>query len=49
VIWLNPEARALWNSGDSVMDAYLPSCDVACEIRDLDGLARGVRELLRSL
>ena len=49
VIWLNPEPRRLWNSEDSVMDAYLPACDVACEVRDLDGLARGVREILRAL
>src|SRR5262249_35257181 len=49
VIWLNPEAHALWDTGDSVMAAYLPSCDVVCEARDLRGLARGVREILRSL
>lgn len=49
VIWLNPESRSLWDTGDSVMDAYIPSCDVVCETRDLAGLARGVREILRAL
>jgi uncharacterized protein with von Willebrand factor type A (vWA) domain len=49
VIWLNPEPRRLWNSGDSVMESYLPSCDVVCEARDLEGLARGVREIVRNL
>lgn len=49
VIWLNPEPRARWDTGDSEMSSYLPACDVACEIRDLDGLTRGVREMVRSL
>jgi uncharacterized protein with von Willebrand factor type A (vWA) domain len=49
VIWLNPESRSLWDTADSVMDAYLPSCDVVCETRNLAGLARGVREILRAL
>ncbi len=49
VLWLNPEPRALWDTGDSVMSVYLPSCDLACEVRDLDALAAGVRQILRSL
>ena len=49
VIWLNPEPRSLWDTGDSIMSEYLPACDVVCEARDLAGLARGVREMLRSL
>ena len=28
VMWLNPEPRRRWNSGDSVMAAYAPYCDV---------------------
>lgn len=49
VIWLNPEPRDQWEAGDAVMSAYLPYCDVACEVTDLDALAAGVREILRSL
>ena len=26
VWWLNPESRSQWNSGDAVMDRYLPHC-----------------------
>ena len=46
-IWLNPEPRGLWDTADSVMSVYFPACDVVCEARDLDGLSRGVREILR--
>jgi uncharacterized protein with von Willebrand factor type A (vWA) domain len=49
VIWLNPEPRALWDTGDSVMSSYSPACDVVCEASDLEGLKRGLKELLRSL
>jgi uncharacterized protein with von Willebrand factor type A (vWA) domain len=48
VIWLNPEPRALWDTADSVMSAYMEACDVICEARDLEGIARGVREILRA-
>ena len=49
VIWLNPEPRSLWDTGDSVMSSYLTACDVVCEAGDLVGLSRGVKEMLRSL
>ncbi|HXI01769.1 MAG TPA: VWA domain-containing protein, partial [Candidatus Saccharimonadales bacterium] len=49
VIWLNPEPRDQWDTGDSVMHEYMAHCDVACEVRDLEGLALGVREILRGL
>lgn len=49
VLWLNPEPRAKWDEDDAVMSEYLPYCDLACEVRDLEGLATGVREILRSL
>lgn len=29
--WLNPEPELYWNYGDSVMSAYVPSCDGAFE------------------
>ena len=49
VIWINPEAEQRWETGDSDLAAYLPFCDVVCEARDLDGLARGLGEIVRSL
>ncbi|HKY32536.1 MAG TPA: VWA domain-containing protein, partial [Candidatus Polarisedimenticolia bacterium] len=49
VLWLDPEPAELWGTGDSVLHAYLPSCDVVCEARDLDGIARGIAEIVRSL
>jgi len=49
VIWLNPEPAARWNTGDSVLSCYAPSCDVICEARDLEGIARGVAEIVRAL
>jgi len=49
VVWLLPEPLARWQAGDSVIETYMPHCDVVCEARDLDGLARGVEEILRSL
>jgi uncharacterized protein with von Willebrand factor type A (vWA) domain len=49
VIWLVPEARDRWGTGDSALPGYLPFCDVAVEARDLEGLAHGVRELAACL
>lgn len=49
VIWLNPEPASRWDSGDSVLSDYLPCCDVVCEARDLDGIARGMAEIVRNL
>lgn len=49
VLWLVPEARARWGTGDSALPRYLPFCDVAVETTDLQGLAHGVRELLASM
>ncbi len=49
VIWLNPEPASRWDSGDSVLSDYLPWCDIVCEARDLEGIARGMAEIVRSL
>ena len=49
VLWLVSEPRVRWGTGDSALGAYLPFCDVAVEARDLEGLARGVRELAASI
>ncbi len=49
VWWLNPEARSRWNSGDAVMDRYLPHCRLARQCASLDDLERIVDSLLNGL
>ncbi|MEP0708372.1 MAG: VWA domain-containing protein [Parvibaculum sp.] len=48
VIWLNPEPRTMWNSGDSEMRRLSPYCDKAVTCASLKDLERVVSELLRS-
>lgn len=36
--WLNPEPRAYWDTGDSVMARYAPMCDNVFEVRTLQQL-----------
>ncbi len=45
VYWLNPEPRAYWDSGDSVMGEYAPHCDGVFECRNLRQLGRFVEVL----
>lgn len=33
--WLNPEPRAYWGSGDSIVAQYAPHCDAMVEVRTL--------------
>ena len=47
-IWLNPEAPALWGSGDSDMLKYAPSCDVILQANTLAQLTAAVDRLLLS-
>ena len=47
VIWLNPEPRSMWNSGDSEMRRLQPYCDTAKTCASLKDLERVVSELLR--
>lgn len=35
LFWLNPEARRYWDTGDSVIAAYAPACDVVDHVRTL--------------
>lgn len=49
VWWLNPEPRARWNSGDAVMDRYLPHCRLARQCATLNDLERVVDGLLKAL
>ena len=42
ILWLNPEQRALWDTGDSIMATYAPLCDLVAECRNLAQLSRVV-------
>lgn len=48
VIWLNPESRNRWGTGDSEMLRYLPACTRAWSCRNLGELERIVDRLLKS-
>ncbi|GMQ86706.1 MAG: VWA domain-containing protein [Acidimicrobiia bacterium] len=45
VLWLNPERRRYWNTGDSVMSAYAGMCDEVEEVRTLAQLERFVERV----
>lgn len=45
VLWLNPEPRRYWGSGDSIIDEYAPFCDAVVECRTLRQLERFVTQL----
>jgi uncharacterized protein with von Willebrand factor type A (vWA) domain len=49
VIWLNPEPRAMWNTGDSEMRHYAPYCHQVAECSTLAHLERIVGRLLRAV
>jgi len=46
MIWINPEAPALWGSGDSDMLKYAPSCSVVLQAGNLAELTSAVDKLL---
>lgn len=48
VIWLNPESRRAWGTGDSEMPRYLSACHFSAECNNLNQLERIVDQLLRS-
>ncbi|HEY0943119.1 MAG TPA: VWA domain-containing protein [Steroidobacter sp.] len=48
VLWLNPEPRSMWNTGDSEMRHYVPYCHQADECGTLTQLERVVSRLLLS-
>ena len=45
VYWLNPEPRALWDTGDSTMRAYEPHCAAAVTCRTLNDLRGFIEQL----
>jgi uncharacterized protein with von Willebrand factor type A (vWA) domain len=46
IIWLNPETRPFWDTGDSVMGEYIPYCREARVCRTLRDLEETVSSLL---
>ena len=48
VLWLNPEPRAFWNSGDSEMHKLGAACDKVESCRTLKHLERVVSEIART-
>lgn len=48
LIWLNPEARNRWGSGDSDMKRYQPYCSWAEPCQSLNQLERFISHLLRN-
>lgn len=46
VVWLNPESPSAWGFGDSVMDRYMPYCDIVEECRNLRQLSRIVDQIV---
>jgi hypothetical protein len=47
VIWLNPEPRTLWGTGDSDMPRYAPHCRVTAVCATLAQLERIITDLLK--
>jgi hypothetical protein len=45
VYWLNPERRALWDTGDSMMRAYEPHCTAAVTCQTLNDLRGFIEQL----
>ncbi len=48
VIWLNPERKSLWGSGDSEMPKIAPYCTIADTCNSLNKLELVIRDLLKS-
>ena len=44
VFWLNPEIKAKWNTGDSVVHKYLPHCQFVEEVSSVQSLLRGLNK-----
>jgi uncharacterized protein with von Willebrand factor type A (vWA) domain len=46
LVWLVPEPRGRWNTGDSVLALYAPACDAVVECVSLAELVRALRRTL---
>jgi uncharacterized protein with von Willebrand factor type A (vWA) domain len=45
IYWLNPEPKAMWNTGDSIVDEYAKHCDGYFECRNIRQLRDFVGKL----
>jgi uncharacterized protein with von Willebrand factor type A (vWA) domain len=45
-IWLSPEQKPLWGTGDSLLLRYQPYCDVMTDVANLRDLERAVDDVL---
>ncbi len=48
IIWLNPENKNKWSTGDSVMNHYLPYCRMVETCNTLNHLEKTIDKLLKS-
>ena len=46
IVWLNPEARPLWGTGDSEMLRYFPHCSTVTMLSNLKQLERAIDDVL---
>lgn len=46
IVWLNPEGKALWGTGDSEMLRYAPNCSVVSQLSTVKQLERTIDEIL---
>lgn len=46
IIWLNPEFRPMWGTGDSDMERYAPYCNLVTECSTLRHLDRVISDIL---
>jgi uncharacterized protein len=44
LVWLNPEPRERWNTGDSVLSRYAPVCDAVGECGNLRALLAALKQ-----
>ena len=46
LVWLNPEPRARWNTGDSVIGLYAPVCNMVLGCGNLQELLGALKQAL---
>ena len=47
ILWLNPEPRREWDTGDSIIGVYAPFCDDVLECWTIDHLEQAANHMLR--
>ena len=48
ILWLNPEPRREWDTGDSIIGVYAPFCDDVLECWTIDHLEQAANHMLRA-